>query len=163
MSRLRAWGSELREEFRWWGFWVTKPYNLMGWSHWMQCRCCCHLLLKTKQVSSWEMSVNYQALRCHNHSLNLCTRENLKNKPQTLNINKCDTKKKPQYTFLNCLKPQILADDALKPAINVSGVFFWSFRVNKIESLFNPLKTKRRPLYLKTQSVPRCKHFSSRL
>jgi len=28
---------------------------------------------------------------------------------------------------------------------------------------FNPLKTKRRQLYLKTQSVPRCKHFSSRL
>jgi len=27
--------------------------------------------------------------------------------------------------------------------------------------LFNPLKTKRRPLYLKTQSVPHCKHFSS--
>jgi len=26
-----------------------------------------------------------------------------------------------------------------------------------------PIKTKRRPLYLKTQSVPRCKHFSSRL
>ena len=28
---------------------------------------------------------------------------------------------------------------------------------------FNPLKTKRRLIYLKTQSVPRCKHFSSRL
>ena len=27
----------------------------------------------------------------------------------------------------------------------------------------NPLKTKRRPLYLKTHSVPRCKHFSPRL
>ena len=27
----------------------------------------------------------------------------------------------------------------------------------------NPLNSKRRPLYLKTQSVPRCKHFSSRL
>ena len=27
----------------------------------------------------------------------------------------------------------------------------------------NPLKPKRRPLYLKTQSVPRCKHFLSRL
>ena len=27
----------------------------------------------------------------------------------------------------------------------------------------NPVKMKRRPLYLKTQSVPRCKHFSSRL
>ena len=26
-----------------------------------------------------------------------------------------------------------------------------------------PSKTKRRLLYLKTQSVPRCKHFSSRL
>ena len=29
--------------------------------------------------------------------------------------------------------------------------------------LVSPLKTKRRPLYLKTQSVPRCKHFSSGL
>jgi len=27
----------------------------------------------------------------------------------------------------------------------------------------NPLKTQGRLLYLKTQSVPRCKHFSSRL
>ena len=27
----------------------------------------------------------------------------------------------------------------------------------------NPLKTKRRLLYLKTQYVPRSKHFSSRL
>jgi len=27
----------------------------------------------------------------------------------------------------------------------------------------NPLKTKRRLVYLKTQSVPRCKHFLSRL
>ena len=30
-------------------------------------------------------------------------------------------------------------------------------------STFIHLQTKRRPLYLKTQSVPRCKHFSSRL
>ena len=29
--------------------------------------------------------------------------------------------------------------------------------------ILNPLKTKRRLLYLKTQFVPRCKHFSSRL
>jgi len=27
----------------------------------------------------------------------------------------------------------------------------------------NLLKTKRKPLYLKAQPVPRCKHFSSRL
>ena len=30
-------------------------------------------------------------------------------------------------------------------------------------SLFNPLNTKRRLLYLKTQFVPRSKHFLSRL
>jgi len=29
------------------------------------------------------------------------------------------------------------------------------FEMNSV----NPLKTKRRPLYLKTQSVPRCKHY----
>jgi len=29
--------------------------------------------------------------------------------------------------------------------------------------IINPSKTKRRVIYLKTQSVPRCKHFSSRL
>jgi len=29
--------------------------------------------------------------------------------------------------------------------------------------IINPLKTKRRPLYLNTQFVPRCKHFLSRL
>jgi len=28
---------------------------------------------------------------------------------------------------------------------------------------FNPLKTKCRPLYFKTQSVPRSKHFPTRL
>ena len=32
-----------------------------------------------------------------------------------------------------------------------------------ILKIINPLKTERRPLYLKPQSVPRCKHFSSRL
>jgi len=40
-------------------------------------------------------------------------------------------------------------------------------KVQKIHHLqlkrfqFNPLKTKLRLLYLKTQSIPRCKHFSS--
>ena len=29
--------------------------------------------------------------------------------------------------------------------------------------MINPLKTKRRPIYLKTHSVPRSKQFSSRL
>jgi len=39
---------------------------------------------------------------------------------------------------------------------------FWQLPKISLE-MFNPLKTKRRPLYLKAQSVPRCKHFSSRL
>ena len=32
-----------------------------------------------------------------------------------------------------------------------------------IMNFISPLKPKRRPLYLKPQSVPRCKHFSSGL
>ena len=31
------------------------------------------------------------------------------------------------------------------------------------KDVINPLKTNDRPLYLKAHSVPRCKHFSSRL
>jgi len=81
------WRSQLHGEFWRWGFWVTKPYSLIGWSHWMDCKCCRHLLPQAKQVSTWEISVNYQALRCHNHSLNLRTRANLKNlKPKTSTV-----------------------------------------------------------------------------
>jgi len=36
------------------------------------------------------------------------------------------------------------------------------FRAKYLKKI-KPLKTKPRLLYLKTQSVPRCKHFSSRL
>jgi hypothetical protein len=35
--------------------------------------------------------------------------------------------------------------------------------ISNSHQLINSLKTKRRPLYLKPQSVPRCKHFLSRL
>jgi hypothetical protein len=36
-------------------------------------------------------------------------------------------------------------------------------KIQKLRLQFNPLKTKRRPLYLKTQFVPRSKQLSSRL
>ena len=36
-----------------------------------------------------------------------------------------------------------------------------SYNFPYILKLFNPLKTKRKQLYLKIQSVPRCKHFVS--
>ena len=39
-------------------------------------------------------------------------------------------------------------------------VFFFSIQISRE---FNPIKTNHRSLYLKPQSVPRCKHFSSRL
>ena len=50
----------------------------------------------------------------------------------------------------------------------IYNVLFWFLPTPNLSSLapiyhFNPLETKRRLFYLKTQSVPRCKHFSSRL
>ena len=41
--------------------------------------------------------------------------------------------------------------------------FMLNLVVHKETARLNPLKTKRRLLYLKTQFVPRSKHFSSRL
>jgi len=38
-----------------------------------------------------------------------------------------------------------------------------SLSLSVFQRQINPLKTKLRLLYLKTQSVPHCKHFSSRL
>jgi len=47
----------------------------------------------------------------------------------------------------------------------VLSKFFIQQRTHKcsVENNINPLQTNRRLLYLKAQSVPRCKHFSSRL
>jgi len=39
----------------------------------------------------------------------------------------------------------------------------WSYLMDVPNFNISPLKTKRRLLYLKTQSIPRSKHFSSRL
>jgi len=36
-------------------------------------------------------------------------------------------------------------------------------KINLGGQIFNPLNTKHRPLYLKTQSVLRCKHYPPRL
>ena len=49
--------------------------------------------------------------------------------------------------------------------LRVCIISVWISEQTAIISLYNinPLKTKRRLLYLKTQSVPRCKPFSSRL
>ena len=37
-----------------------------------------------------------------------------------------------------------------------------SIKIQILDPDINPLNTKRRPLYLNTQFVPRCEHFSSR-
>ena len=49
------------------------------------------------------------------------------------------------------------------PARNIATALTCSLRFTCRTSIFNPLKTKRRLLYLKTQPVPRCIHFSARL
>jgi hypothetical protein len=46
--------------------------------------------------------------------------------------------------------------------IYIVGFCLNLLKLHKFYVLY-PLKTKHRLLYLKTQSVPRCKHFSSRL
>ena len=43
------------------------------------------------------------------------------------------------------------------------GRKFSYFKLKNYRHNVSPIKTKRRLLYLNTQSVPRCKHFSSRL
>jgi len=45
--------------------------------------------------------------------------------------------------------------------IVVGGIL--SIKSGSSQTDINPLQTKRRLLYLKTQFVPRCKNFSSRL
>jgi hypothetical protein len=47
--------------------------------------------------------------------------------------------------------------------LNVHGRLLQTRRFVKMPKIFKLLSTKRGPLYLKTQSVPRCKQFSSRL
>jgi hypothetical protein len=42
-------------------------------------------------------------------------------------------------------------------------VWYSSVRVFEVHLYINPLNTKRKRFYLKTQPVPRSKHFSSRL
>ena len=46
-------------------------------------------------------------------------------------------------------------------------IYIWKpnslLKKGQVDSVFNPLNMKRRLLYLKTQFVPRSKHFSSRL
>jgi hypothetical protein len=45
--------------------------------------------------------------------------------------------------------------------LNLERFYAYNILLNYL--CINPLQTKRRPLYLKTQSVPRCKHFPTRL
>jgi len=40
-------------------------------------------------------------------------------------------------------------------------LIYFDFMLSHLVTFINPLKTNRRPLYLKTQSIPRCKHFIS--
>jgi len=58
------------------------------------------------------------------------------------------------FCEIYCNVPAFLANHFHVPGVWIKKGFM---------CLFNPLNTKRRLLYLKIQSVPRCKHSSSRL
>jgi hypothetical protein len=67
-------------------------------------------------------------------------------------------RRRPQITAIRwCLSAKLYG---VKSWINVCPSIFIYVRNRNCIDLS---KTKRRLLYLKTQSVPRCKHFSSRL
>ena len=67
------------------------------------------------------------------------------------------------WLYVRCELITILCSRASVAGALDSFFIYRNKRTNVKTNKFNPLKTKRRPLYLKTQSVPRCKHFSSRL
>jgi len=59
-----------------------------------------------------------------------------------------------------------IQETSMKNSPNYCGTIPYSLHIypcTLIEFIFNHLKTKRILLYLKTQFVPRSKHFSSRL
>jgi len=69
------------------------------------------------------------------------------------------------------LKWKMEVDESRRHFLSTEAVFvlhrvfpYFKHEAEQLDEVtFNQLKTKRRLLYLKTQSVPRCKHFSSRL
>ena len=70
----------------------------------------------------------------------------------------------PVFNFVDIENPFILVS-CLEQATDIVEQVWWQLlhKLTARETHINNIKTKRRPLYLKTQSVPRCKHFSSRL
>ena len=69
----------------------------------------------------------------------------------------------PRHLILPLLFNPLQILQPPKQSINVSLPILTNIPNAEAPGIFNPVKTKRRPLYLKTQSVPRCKHFSSLL
>ena len=70
--------------------------------------------------------------------------------------------------YEKCLKKGLASDCVFAPGRAIDCNMYveaeeQSNRGDQDNREFKPLKTKRRLLYLKTQSVPRRKHFSSRL
>jgi len=60
-------------------------------------------------------------------------------------------------------QPALLNENFTVSLKSFSTLILQSTMVTVCSTCFHPLKTNRRPLYLKTQFVPHSKHFSSRL
>jgi hypothetical protein len=61
----------------------------------------------------------------------------------------------------NTLRLNVIGDKYLI-SHKINNVYFLNEYLSYCKKYVNPLKTKLRLLYLQTQFVPRCKHFSSR-
>ena len=68
------------------------------------------------------------------------------------------------YMFLDCFEAKILSSNFWSTPLHYSHTLPKKVRLFRERNVqINPLNTKRRLLYLKTQFVPRSKHFSSKL
>jgi hypothetical protein len=127
-------------------------------------RAFCWLTLHT--VSQCTVQKTHQTNFTHEIKITYCLMQSIRQALVSFNKGKINCRTVPQLLQGPCMN---LLSFSFATYIQISLVFqphsfsyvYICIHTSNINT--NPLKTKRRPLYLKTQSVPRCKHFSSRL
>ena len=111
----------------------------------------------------------YSSRKCQEYNQKLITFDTQKHynlltslKPGPYNIHKFNARQNTE-----CLVRYIYIWRAIFTHTHTQHIYIYIYVKEALHimryHLINPLQTKRIPLYLKTQSLPRCKHFSSRL
>jgi len=140
---FRIWG----RRGRWLSFWRNPPFRLHG--------------TRRKRLLNWILKHNVLLKLWY-----LSTKQQSIKSAEAVFVARIIPQRRcvqilPYETNLLHSKKVIAAVDVSKIKVNFI-LCYWAC-VLYATHMINPLQTKRRPLYLKTQSVPRCKHFSSRL